>query len=264
MTPTPTHPELEADQRAPWYRRAFQRRYLDLYAHRNRADAERAMRFMRRRLPIDRRLRLLDLCCGAGRHLSLIAPEVGFAVGIDLSRDLLRSARASSRNGGGEGELVEGDMRALPFRAGAFGAVVNLFTSFGYFADDEENLGALGEVARVLARGGAFLLDHINRAHLERTLQPSSERTLEDGTRLVERRVLEADSRRINKTVEWVDTEGGAMRWNESVRLYGIDEMRGLLDRVGMSCVEVFGDFDERAFDEDSPRMIVLAQRLSA
>lgn len=254
---------------APWYERAFGAGYLDLYSHRDLADAVRAVQFLRREMGLREGMRLLDLCCGPGRHLALLAPELGWAVGLDLSRVLLSRAREhcqatlAARPDGARHHcgLVEADMRCLPFAAGSFDAVANLFTSFGYFDSEEENLAVLGEVARTLRPGGLFALDHINRRHLETFLQATSERHCDRGIRVVERRRFDPASGRIEKTVHWHDATGETDRWTESVRVYGRDDLACALESRGLRELRFFGDYDGSPLAEESPRMIILARK---
>ncbi|HEX3213864.1 MAG TPA: class I SAM-dependent methyltransferase, partial [Actinomycetota bacterium] len=99
--------------------------------------------------------RLLDLCCGPGRHAVPLA-QLGYRVtGLDLSRPLL--ARAAAAAAGQRVGLVAADMRRLPFADGSFDAVLNLFNAFGYLEDEAQDELVLAEVARVLAPGGRFL-----------------------------------------------------------------------------------------------------------
>jgi SAM-dependent methyltransferase len=106
--------------------------------------------------------RLLDLCCGQGRHAVEFAKR-GFRVtGLDLSEYLLRLARERAEQTGVEVEFVRGDMRDLPWE-NEFDAVANLFTSFGYLETDEEDRRVLAAVRKALRPGGLLLVDHHNR-----------------------------------------------------------------------------------------------------
>lgn len=117
-----------------WFKQWFGEEYHDLYAHRDEADARRAVDLIRRVVTLESGAWILDLACGPGRHAAELARAGGRVVGFDLSRAMLRRAR--ERN---SAVLVRGDMRALPFKSGSFALAVNLFTSFGYFLDDAEH-----------------------------------------------------------------------------------------------------------------------------
>lgn len=268
MTPAATTFSPAEAHDGPWYRKAFEAGYLELYAHRDEADAARAVEFVASQAALGRDARLLDLCCGPGRHLGLLAPRVARACGLDLSQVLLQRAdefcRGKLRDAGikarGRLALVRGDMRSLPFADETFSVVVNLFTSMGYFEDERDNARVLREVARALEPGGVLVIDHINRDHLEETLQPVSERQLRTGARVTERRSFEPGASRVLKHVQW-SQEGRTTEWIESVRVYDFGEFKALLRGSGFAVEKAFGDFDGSDFTRDSPRMIVLASR---
>src|SRR5690606_21057041 len=99
---------------------------------------------------------VLDLCCGMGRH-SLALHEFGYRVtGIDLSEVLLEEAKKLDQTG--KVTWIHGDMRYVPLEA-QFDAEVNLFTSFGYFDQDDENGKVVREMDRLLAPAGKFIID---------------------------------------------------------------------------------------------------------
>jgi len=240
-----------ADQR-PWYDEAFDAGYLELYPHRDgtAARAEVAALLARGLLPGGGRV--LDLGCGFGRHLAALVEAGADAWGLDRSRALLARVPPGLR-----GRVVRGDFRALPFRSGAFAAVAMLFSSFGYF-EDEENGRVLAEVARVLAPGGLVVLDLMNPPRLRATLVAES-RTTRAGVELRERRRLEGA--RVVKEVEARAADGSVRRWREDVRLYEPAELAPLLGRAGLELRRVEGDFDGRAHGPEAPRQILWAAR---
>ncbi len=251
----------DAPTTLPWYRQAFGAAYLDLYAHRDLKDAARAVELILEATPMNRATRLLDLCCGPGRHLALLAPHVGYATGLDLSRRLLERARLHLKQSELHFRLVEADMRSPPFAPGSFDLIVNLFTSFGYFADDAENERVIIEIARLLTPGGTLVLDHLNAEHLGLNLQGESFRDLSDGGRVREIRSLHASTRRVVKRIEGSSSDGLEWGWEESVRYYELDEIRAILSRAGLRVAATFGDYERQPFNADSPRMILVAEK---
>jgi SAM-dependent methyltransferase len=242
-----------ADQR-PWYDEAFEAGYLELYPHRDQAAARVEVGGLLARGLAGGGGRLLDLGCGHGRHLLALVERGVEAWGLDRSPALLARVAPGLR-----ARVVRGDFRWLPFRTGAFAAVVMLFSSFGYFEDDE-NERVLAEVARVLAPGGEAVLDLMNPARVRATLVPESF-TMRAGVELRERRHLERAGRRVVKQVEARAADGETRHWREDVRLYEHAELGPLLGRSGLALRRVEGDFDGRSHGPDASRQIVWAAR---
>ena len=239
----------------PWYDVAFQGDYLSVYPQRDLASARREVAFL---LEHGARGRVLDLCCGFGRH-SLLLREAGLEVfGLDRSAELL--AAASALPGADRllrGRLVRADMRTPPFAGASFDSVVNLFSSFGYLGE-EGDAQTLREIARVLAPGGVALLDLMNPARVRAGLVARSERS-GPGFELEERRRLEDGGRRVVKEV--VLTRSGVRRsWIEDVRLYEPAELEQLLERAGLRAAGAWGDFDARPPGPEAPRYIARAR----
>lgn len=249
-----------------WYETAFGRGYLAVYPHRDLAAARAEVRELVRQ---GLGGRTLDLGCGFGRH-TLALREAGVeAFGMDLSAELLAHAsehqRCAATSADVAGHLTRGDFRHLPFQDGVFASACMLFSSFGYF-DDEANARVLGEVRRVLAPRGTALFDLMNPARVRAELVPRSERE-RDGFRLVERRSLAQEGRRVVKDVRLEPlaslggrAAAGARGWHEDVRLYEPREFERLARGADLQVERVAGDFDGRAFDPASPRQIVWAR----
>lgn len=121
--------------------------------------APREANFLWKALRLKRGSRVLDLCCGTGRHAIRIARKGASVVGVDATREYLDDARSACR--GLSVELRQGDMRKLPFR-GEFDAAYNVWTSFGYFKKFSDDMRTLKAVAKSLKPGGLFLIDIID------------------------------------------------------------------------------------------------------
>jgi ubiquinone/menaquinone biosynthesis C-methylase UbiE len=239
-----------------WWESWFGEEYLDLYPHRDAASARREAAFALAHLPAAP-APLLDLCCGSGRHSACFAEAGVPPVGLDYSAPLLDLARRRHPRLGPK--LVRGDMRALPFPDGRFAAVVNFFTSFGYFVRESENVAVVGEIERVLRRGGAFLCDTFARDWvLGRLVAEESRRCGEKEYTI--RRSWNAATQRIEKEIE-VRREGSTEIFRESVRAYATDELVELFCRAGLPVEATWGDFDGSPAGSESPRLIVLARK---
>ncbi len=240
----------------PWYVAAFREEYTRVYAHRDLPSARREIAHV---LALGAGGRVLDLCCGFGRH-SLALRERGVeVVGLDLSAELLTRAADLPEAGLLAGRLLRADARALPFAAGSFDSILNLFSSFGYFgAEGDARVAA--EMGRVLRSGGVALLDLMNppRVRAELVAESRSER---DGTVLVERRRLRDGGREVVKEVSLTLPDGERRSWCEEVRLYELDELLALMEPRGFALVGARGDFAGAPHDAASERQIVLLRR---
>lgn len=258
---------MASESSQSWYRSAFEKAYLALYAHRDLGEAAQVTRMLSERLGLTRSHRLLDLCCGPGRHLVFLRECVGEAVGFDLSAALLNYAAEHLRetlmpDTIERATLVRGNMRHLPFAPASFDRVVNLFTSFGYFKTDDENASVLTEVGRLLCPGGRFAIDHINREHLLAHFTPRSERTLSDGSRVDETRHWRVESERVEKDVVLTRPDGSTLEWNESVRVFEPESLEAMLIAAGLRPIERLGNYTATPWTPQSERLIILAERM--
>lgn len=237
-----------------WWESWFGEEYLDLYPHRDLASARCEAAFALDHLPRNPRP-LLDLCCGSGRHAQPLAEAGVPSVGLDYSAPQLELARRRDRHP----QLVRGDMRALPFPDGSFAAVVNFFTSFGYFIREMENVAVVAEIERVLRNGGAFLCDTFGRDYVLARLVSEERRSCGEKEYRI-RRSWNPGTRRLEKEIE-VRREGSTEIFRESVRAYTAEELVALLENTGLSVEATWGGFDEAPVSPESPRLIVLARK---
>ncbi len=244
-----------------WYEQAFGRDYLALYPHRDDAEARSDVAAIFRLIDPPASEPLLDLCCGAGRHLVALL-EAGFTdlTGIDLSEHLLDVAQ--HRLGGSNSDrvrLIRADMRQIPFRS-QFATILSLFTSFGYFNEPTEDEAVLHSVYDALRPGGTFLLDTLNRVRVIEDLEPLSERTIDSTHIRIERRISD-NRRRVEKTIR-IEGEGETPKvYHESVRMYAAEELHALLERARLIDVRLHGALDGRPHDATSPRLIAVARK---
>ena len=249
----------------PWFLRAFERIYLDIYPHRDDAEAEQNAPKIARLLGLRAGQRLLDVACGAGRYARAFARRGLIVTGVDLSEDLLEEARERSPNLPGSPSYVRGDIRTLPFFQ-QFHAAVSLFTSFGYFENRAADLSVLQGVHRALIPGGRFLLDFLNADAVRRALEPMTETHTDRFTVRMERHIDDdaPGGPRVKKKVRasWKDTGIFATEYEEDVRLYTPDEIDEMLIETGFRLEgQRLGEFDGSPFDPDSPRLIRIASR---
>ncbi len=205
--------------------------------------------------------RVLDLCCGQGRHAIPLARAGYRMIGLDRSRFLLARARQAAREAGVDVQWVRGDMRWLPWQE-QFDACINLFTAFGYFQDDAENQQVLHQVCNVLRPGGVLLLDTSNRDYYLLRMWPRSWQRHGQAI-ILEETDFNPTTCRFTMTFTWLEN-GRAESLTHSVRHYTVPELLGMLRLAGLSPTAICGDFDGSPFDLHSKRLIVVARKPKA
>jgi SAM-dependent methyltransferase len=181
--------------------------------------------------------------------------EHGFrAFGLDLSRSLLRVARADGL------PVARGDMRVLPVRGGAVAMVTSFFTSFGYFPSEDDDARVLHEIRRVLRPGGLFAVDFLNAERVRAGLRPSDQ--VEIGRRrVVQTRELVEEGRVVQKTIEIYEPGRRQPRtFYERVRLYAPNELQGMMERARIEPFAAFGDYAGGPLAAAAPRVILMGR----
>lgn len=238
-----------------WFERSFREDYVLVYRHRDDAAADSEVANLLARLPIKPTGRILDLCCGNGRHSRALARRGYEVVGVDLSPVLLKLAE--EQNNYPNLRFVRCDMREITFQE-EFDIVVNLFTSFGYFSTDAENEAVVQNMARALKAGGEVVIDYLSPAYVQANLVPESVKEA-DGMEIREERWIENGF--VKKRISIRDDRTSEPReYREQVRLYSAEQMSGMLERAGFGRIQVFGDYRFEPYAADrSPRMIFYA-----
>ncbi len=226
----------------PWWQAAFASGYEQVYAHRDDAAAAAEIAGLLPRLS-QAPGAVLDAGCGNGRHLQALRAAGLNAFGFDLSPHLLASARI---RGSCQGRLVRADMRAPPL-AGGWGAIVLLFTAFGYF-DDAANAAVLRRLAGMLAPDGWLVLDLPEPVRLRAGLVAESERSGGDGLVIREQRRLIGS--RVEKDVTMKRAGEVLTSWRESVRIYDAAEIAELAADAGLTRVDTWPGLRGPANDE--------------
>jgi len=240
-----------------WFHASFDSLYPVVYAHRTveSAQAESLFSIVKTQLKFEERV--LDLCCGSGRHLAHLLKASHHVVGLDYSEHLLELAKDLV---GEKAQLVRGDMRDLPFDE-SFDVVMNYFTSFGYFMENEENQRVVDNVCKALKPGGRFFIDYMNKEYVLASIESESHR-FEQEFEIVEKRWVDDARQRVNKLTQVLKDGKEIKQSSESVQLYTEKEFTDLLS---CSCLEIeslHGNYDGSAISSDNPRMIVVGRKL--
>ncbi len=204
--------------------------------------------------------RVLDVPCGQGRHAHLLA-EAGFDVdGLDLSAHLL--ALAKQRGTGPLLRYRRGDMRRLPARwTGRFDAVLNLFTSFGFFADARDDAQVIREFARVLKPGGVLIWHGGNRDGVMARFLARDWWTTADGTMVAQDRAFDPLSGFLTIESTWRSPKGRTERRAHRIRLYTATRLAELMLEAGLVVEQAWHGFEHRPLTRRSGEMLLLARK---
>lgn len=239
-----------------WYEEWFSADYMLIYPHRDTAEAIAQINFLLKTIPLPKNAKILDLCCGCGRH-SIELRKLGYdVVSADLSSDLLYVAKSKAKTNNVDLKIIRCDMREIPFE-NQFDIVLQFFTSFGYFQSDEENQKVLDSIAKALKTNGKFLIDYMNPDYVVNNLISKDEKDISEGMHLIQERWIDEQNHRINKKIILIKN-GIEKNYLESVRLYSHKEMWNMLNKAGLQVSETYGDFLGNKFDRKSPRMILI------
>ena len=233
--------------------------YEKLYANRDEQEAARLVQLLEDTLQLEECSTILDLGCGRGRHAINLNKKGYDVTGIDLSEQAIATAREKAREMGLEHIRFEvRDMRnPLPEK---FDAVVNLFTTFGYFKTDEENAVVFDSVKQMLEPGGIFVLDYLNAQHVKDNYRPSDKGEFH-GIQYEIQRYLSNNS--IIKEIEFSGEKiEGKKQYAERVKLYGLDWFQAHMTKRGFEIEHVYGDYEGSDFDPDSSSRLLIISRL--
>ena len=247
-----------------WYEDTFGRDYLCLYPHRDEEEAARDISDLLRIIDPPRDGSLLDVGCGAGRHLAALRHE-GFTqlAGLDLSAYLLAEARKRLDVAFmSDIRLIKADMRDIPENE-RYSTIISLFTSFGYFADHLDDKRVLSSAYRALLHSGTFVLDTLNRAYVLASLIPSEEKVLGDMCISIRRRITK-DGLRVEKETRVTQPGSPETTYRESVRMYEKGDIEDMLNQIGFVDTRFFGSLRGEAFSSSSPRMVLVASKAAS
>ena len=244
-----------------WYENFFDEWYLKYWiqpitAERTAREADAIIRF----LGLTPESKVLDLCCGQGRHSLELARRGYDVVGLDLSETLLEASRGAAEREGLEVSFVNGDMRAIP-EGDKFDGIFNFYTAFGYFERDEDNQAVLDAVGGALKPGGRFLLDY---PCLEgRMAQWKTQEFFEydDGTVMLHEILHDAFKQTIRNNVLYITKDNVRHRTGFTLRHYYGRELRACLAKAGMEVVGTYGNTEGDELTNRDIRVLVLAEK---
>ena len=233
-----------------WYSSWFDTKYYHiLYQNRDDSEAQLFMKHLTTYLNLPDNATILDLACGKGRH-SKYLNEIGYTVtGVDLSNNSIEHAKQYENE---QLNFEVHDMREhYPQQ---FDAVFNLFTSFGYFEDEDDNMKTLKSIQNSLNETGFGIIDFMNVNYVIDNLVADEVKTIDDITFNIKRFVKDGF---INKEIKFTDNNEDFC-FTERVRAITLADFERYFEAVGITLLEVFGDFKLGQFHSKTSNRLIL------
>jgi len=237
-----------------WFESWFDTTYYhSLYKNRNDDEAKRFIINLVSQLNLKKNTSVLDLACGKGRH-SITLNELGMSVtGVDLSENSIQYAKKFENN---TLKFQVKDMR-FPFEEDKFDYVFNLFTSFGYFDNFDDNKKVIEAIKIMLKENGTLVIDFMNSEKVVQNLV-KSEIKEEDGVIFNISREFDGDH--IFKHISFEDQKE-SFKFTERVQALSFKHFKTLLIDTGFEIIHSYGDFDLNPFNvSTSDRLILIAK----
>ncbi len=239
---------------ADWFASWFNTKYYHmLYGNRNEHEAKDFIDKLVDVIDVNPDSYLLDLCCGKGRH-SRYLNEKGFSVkGVDLSDQSIEFAKQF------ENETLNFEIHDMRDQmAGvSFDVVLNLFTSFGYFENQDDNQKVISSVNSYLKKGGIFVIDFLNVKKVIDSLPVNETKSCESIDFKINKTL---ENGFIIKTIEF--TDGDDYNYQEKVAALEFDFFEKALENEGFEITDVYGSYDLDSFDvTKSDRLIIKATK---
>lgn len=234
-----------------WFDTAY---YHILYKNRDDQEAKRFVENLITFLQLPQNSSVLDLACGKGRHSITLAAHGFNVLGVDLSEQSITAAKQFEKE---NLHFATHDMREVIANK-KFDAVFNLFTSFGYFDTEDDNLKMLQSIHQMLHENGILVIDFMNAAKELTNLVPFEVKEIDFIAFQITKK---ADNQHIYKYIEFED-KGKHHRYMERVQALQLEDFKKLFDQAGFDLLHTFGNFDLEKFDAPtSNRLILIVQK---
>ncbi|MEY8847732.1 class I SAM-dependent methyltransferase [Psychroserpens sp. XS_ASV72] len=231
---------------ASWFDTPF---YHILYKDRDHSEAQLFMDNLTSYLNLPEGGKVLDLACGKGRH-SVYLNSLGYDVtGADLSENSIAYAKQF------ENDNLHFKVHDMCKPMGTtFDAVFNLFTSFGYFENDEDNLQTIKAIKSNLNESGFAVIDFMNTEFVIENLVSEDTKTIEDITFHQKRELVDGY---IIKTINFT-YENESFEFKERVKALTLNDFENLFEAAGVHLLDVFGDYKLNKFYRKTSERLVM------
>jgi SAM-dependent methyltransferase len=250
--------DLPANDKTPWYERdeLWERFGQVMFSEQRMEMTSKEVDKVIELLEVSTEDEILDLCCGIGRHSNEFAKRGYKVTGVDRTRSYLEIAKGTAKNEGLSTEFVLMDMREF-VRENSFDVVLSMFTSFGYFEDDSEQMTVLNNVYKSLRPGGRFIIDVMGKEILARIYQEADWSEGDYGIYLERRKPID-DWGKFHNAWILITEDGIRHEWNVTHFIYSATELKSLLRSAGFSDVRAYGGLDGSTYDNTARRLTVV------
>jgi len=200
--------------------------------------------------------KILDLCCGVGRHTLEFARRGYEVTGVDLTERYIEGGEKKAKKEGLDVEFVKSDMRDFK-RENTYDAAINFFSSFGYFIDEKDNLKVIENVHSSLKNSGKFLLDVMGKKVMAREFTQKAEGRLDDGY-FIEERYIKGDWDLLEN--RWTLIKDNQVHEGTFyIKIYSAQELKKMLGRAGFTKTDIYGDLERSEYGDEAERLIAVA-----
>tara|TARA_B100001758_G_C18406438_1_gene612425 strand:- start:168 stop:890 length:723 start_codon:yes stop_codon:yes gene_type:complete len=238
-----------------WFENWFDSPYYHLlYNNRDTKEAQFFIDNLISYFKIPQQSKLLDVACGKGRHAIYFNKKGIDVVGIDLSKNNIKIAK---KNENQTLQFAVFDMRKI-FQKNTFDIVTNLFTSFGYFEEDEDEQKSIEAMALSLKKGGKLIIDFMNTKKVIKNLVNSEVKKVQ-GINFNIRRSLKKNY--ITKDIKFLKN-GQELHFQEKVKALTLTDFSKLINNAGLKIIDIFGNYQLEEFNAvKSERLIIICKK---
>lgn len=242
---------IQSDWFASWFDSPY---YHKLYNNRDFNEAEVFINNLVSYLKLEQKSDVLDLACGKGRHAFSLSQHGLNVLGLDLAPNSISEANAYAH---ANLKFAVHDMREV-YSEQTFDVVFNLFTSFGYFDNDSDNLRVLNAVHTMLNDEGRIIIDFMNSTKVINNLVTKELKQVEELSFDLERIY---DGKHIYKHIKFV-ADNTNYHFTERVQALEQADFLNLLEKSNFKVDAIFGDYQLSEYDaKNSPRLILIATK---
>ena len=243
--------------REDWFINWFNSKYYHiLYKSRNKNEASDFIKTIISTLSLKSNNSVLDLGCGNGRHSISLSNHFKLVHGIDISSENISLANENKKE---NLKFFISDMRNFDTNT-KYDYIFNLFTSFGYFKKNEDNIKVLKSCHYHLNKNGLLFIDFLNSEQIKKNINGLKETIDIGGIRFnIHKQIID------NYIVKKICIKDGEASYNfqEKVQLFKIEDFKKMFEISGFEIISSYGDYQMNPYDLNSSRLILCAKKIS-